>query len=133
MTACDPQRPLKNSAEHDAFRKKLTVKPDHKFEILVNGARWKMERPILDTCEIDKRVVVIFDYMSYPKSGQAKNMVAFDMEQKELWTAEHPTTQTNDAYVKFTGGDPLRAWNFACYHCTLDPATGKLLAAEFTK
>ena len=92
-----------------------------------------MERPILDSCEIHGRVIVIFDYMSYPKSKQANNMVAFDSDQNELWIAEHPTTQTNDAYVKFTKGDRLQAWNFACYLCEIDPATGKLLSAEFTK
>ena len=101
--------------------------------IFVNGVRWDLGRPVLDSCQIGHRVIVIFDPMSYPRNKQAKNMVAFDLDQNEVWTAAHPTNQTSDAYLKFTKCDPLQAWNFACYLCTIDPVNGQLLGAIFTK
>ena len=101
--------------------------------ILVNGEYWDLSRPILDACQIGNRVFVIFDYMSCPRRTQAKNMVAFDLQRNELWTAEHPTDQATDTYVNFISEEPLRACNFAGFDCKIDPATGRLLHAEFTK
>ena len=51
----------------------------------------------------------------------------------KLWTAEHPGTGAADAYVEFMSEDPLIIWNFACFRCTIDPVSGKLLEAQFTK
>ncbi len=101
--------------------------------ILVNGEHWDLGRPVLDACQIGERVIVIFDYMSYPRPMQAKNLVAYDLQRNELWTGEHPTDQPTDTYVRFVSEEPLRAYNFACFECRIDPATGRLLHAEFTK
>ena len=106
---------------------------DRNHTIPLNGDRWDFERPVLDSCQIEHSMIVIFDYMSYPRNKQSKNMIAFDLNQNELWTAAHPTNQTNDTYVKFIASDPLQALNFASFVCTLDPKTGQLLSADFTK
>ena len=76
---------------------------------------------------------VVFDYMSFPKLQQAKNLMAYDLSQKLLWVAEHPTTDITDTYVEITQEAPLKAWNFACFVCDIDIETGKLLHAKFTK
>jgi hypothetical protein len=101
--------------------------------ISVNGEYWDFGRHILDACQIGDKVIVIFDYMSYSRRTQAKNMMAFDLQKKELWTAEHPTDKQTDTYIKFLSEEPLRACNFASFDCRIDPATGRLLHAEFTK
>jgi len=92
-----------------------------------------MPHPILDARQIGDRIVVIFDYMDYPKWRQAQNLEAFDLTGKKLWTAEHPTNETADCYVNFMGDDPLTLGNFAGYKCVIDESTGKLLKSEFTK
>lgn len=92
-----------------------------------------MPHPILDARQIDDRVVVIFDYMDFPRWRQAHNLMAFDLSGRELWTAEHPTNQTNDCYVNFLKDKPLTVGNFASYVCVIDATTGKLLDSNFTK
>ena len=99
----------------------------------VAGETWSVDYPISDACLIDDVVVVIHDYMSGPPRSQFRNAEGFDVVGRKLWTAEHPTNETVDAYVKFIDWDPLVLWNFACFRCTIDPSTGKLLKAVFTK
>lgn len=38
----------------------------------------------MDACQIDDRVIVNFDSMSYPRFSQARNMVAFGFQKQEL-------------------------------------------------
>ncbi|MBI5684029.1 MAG: hypothetical protein HZC54_03015 [Verrucomicrobia bacterium] len=101
--------------------------------ILIDGEYWDFERPILDARRIGDRIVVVFDYMAFPRNAQARNLMAFDLQKKHLWTAEHPTNQTSDTYVKIVSEEPLRACNFASFDCHIDLETGRLLHAEFTK
>lgn len=101
--------------------------------ILVDGEYWDFERPILDAHRIGDKIIVVFDYMSFPRHAQARNLMAFDLHKTHLWTAEHPTSQTSDTYVNIISEQPLRACNFASFDCQIDLETGKLLAAEFTK
>jgi len=100
---------------------------------MVGKARWDLSCPVLDAHQIGDRVVVVFDYASFPKGHQAKNLVAYDLNRNLLWVAEHPTTDDTDTYVKITQETPLKAWNFACFVCEIDIETGKLVRAQFTK
>lgn len=92
-----------------------------------------LKHPILDVRQFSDRIVVIFDYMDFPKWRQARNLRAFNLQGKELWIAEHPTNETADCYVNFMKDDPLTVGNFAGYRCIIDTSTGKLLESVFTK
>jgi len=101
--------------------------------ILVNGEHWDFDKKILDACQINERIIVIFDYMSYPKNPPARNMMAFDLDKNEIWTAENPTNKSVDAYYKIGSENPLVAYNVASYECTIDVSTGRLIKADFYK
>ena len=99
----------------------------------IGNKKFDMPYPILDARLIDDQVGVIFNYMDFPKWRQAQNLKAFDLSGQELWTAEHPTNQTNDCYVNFIKDSPLTVGNFAGYKCVIDESTGKLLESNFMK
>jgi hypothetical protein len=101
--------------------------------IRVDSSEWVVDYPILDARLVGDIVVIVYDYMAGPRHRQFCNAQAFDLAGALLWTAEHPTNATVDAYVNIVEAVPLILWNFACFRCTLDPRTGKLLNAEFTK
>jgi hypothetical protein len=101
--------------------------------VTVGGQSWTVPYPVADVRAIGDRIVVIYEYMSGPKNSAFRNVEAFDCVGKRLWTAENPGTSAADAYVEFMSEVPLIIWNFACFRCTIDPATGKLLEAQFTK
>ena len=95
--------------------------------------KWDVEYPIHDARLIEETVVIIYEYMSGPGHRQFRNLEAFDLQGKKLWTAEHPSNMTADVYVDFQKEKPLTLWNFGCYICEIDLANGKLLKAQFTK
>lgn len=99
----------------------------------VAGQIWTTEYPIADACLIDDVVVVVYDYMAGPRHSQFRNAEGFDIAGRKLWTAEHPTNETADAYVEIMEVHPLVLWSFACFRCTIDPTNGKLLESLFTK
>jgi hypothetical protein len=102
--------------------------------VTVGGRTWAVPYPIRDARRIGGRIVVIYDYLAGPRHATFRNVEAFDDAGAKLWTAEHPSRcDPADAYVEFMSEVPLVVWNFACFRCTLDPATGKLLRADFTK
>ena len=94
---------------------------------------WRFTKLVLQARRIDDRVIVIFDYMAYPNGQPAKNLVAYDLDQNELWTAENPTNMPTDAFVNFCPGDSLRVANFAGCICTVDPTDGSVIDTIFTK
>jgi hypothetical protein len=100
--------------------------------VFVEPRWWRFSKHVLQARRIGDRVLVIFDYMSYPNGRPAPNLVAFDLHQKELWTAENSGGGA-DAYVNFISESPLKVGNFSCCVCTLDETTGKLAKKEFTK
>lgn len=103
------------------------------YSVMVGGKWWKFTAKISQAILLNDRVLIIFDYMEYPQGCSARNLVAYDKNQNELWVAENPSSSPVDAYVNFVSSKPLKVWNFACYICTLDPQTGKLLDSQFTK
>ena len=92
-----------------------------------------MPHPILDTRQIGDRILVIYDYMDFPRWRQAHSLVAYDIDGNELWTAEHPTRETSDCYVNFMSDEPLWIGNFAGFKCQIDLVNGKLIEKIFTK
>ncbi|MFN7731979.1 MAG: hypothetical protein ACK5OB_08750 [Pirellula sp.] len=100
----------------------------------LNDVEYTLDLPIIDAATDGERVFVVFDYMAFPKSQPAANLVALDVNSKLLWTVtgqpiDHPTA----AYTKITRIDPLTVGNFAGFSCVIDCACGKLLESEFTK
>jgi hypothetical protein len=101
--------------------------------VSVGDSQWDLGRPVLDAHQVRDRIVIVFDYMSFPRHQQAKNLMAYDLNRNLLWVAEHPTKEIADTYVNIFEETPLKASNFAGYLCEIDIETGKLLNAEFTK
>lgn len=102
-------------------------------EVRVNGRSWRVPYPIRDIRRVGEMVALIYEYTAGPRHRQFQNLEGFDLAGRRLWTAEHATSETTDVYVNFLERGPLSAWSFACYVCVLDPRTGRLLSAEFTK
>ena len=106
----------------------------HDKTIVIDAKTWKMEHPISEAILLNNIVVVIYEPIAQEeKFRQFQNMVAFDLAGQKIWTAEHPTNTTNDCYINFVKTKPLTVWNFACYLCEIDPATGRIIKAQFTK
>jgi hypothetical protein len=106
----------------------------HSKKIIVNGHQWDTKHTVLDAVEFGDIIVVIYDYMEFPKHGVAKNLYGYSHEGHNIWIAENPTTQTNDGYVNFLKGKKgLWVGNFAGYSCQINPKTGRLIEAIFTK
>ena len=103
----------------------------HKVE--VDGELWDFDRHVLDARRIKDRIVVVFDYMSFPRGEQAKNLQAFSLKRELLWTAEHPSKERTDTYVSITTEEPLVVSNFASLQCEIDVESGKLKRSVFTK
>ena len=102
-------------------------------EVTVAGRTWRVPYPVAQAVLAGERVLVLYDYMAGPHHRQFQNLEAFTLDGLRLWTAEHPTSTTEDAYVTITSVSPLRATSYASYDCLLDVATGRLLESAFTK
>ena len=101
--------------------------------VSVAGHTWQAPWPVKQAAVIDGRVILIYDYMAGPRHRQFRNLEAFSFSGERLWTAEHPTSETVDAYVEFMSTSPLVVWDFACYRCIIDPSSGRLIESQFTK
>ena len=100
----------------------------------IDGISIRLDYNIAETRIVDDLAIVIlkFDELA-PKHRQFQNCIAYDKDGKQIWIAEHPTSQSADSYVNFMDGNDNRLWNFGCFVCSLDFKTGKLLDAQFTK
>ena len=101
--------------------------------IRVAGRMWSVDYDIHDCRLVDYHVVVLYDNMGGPRHRQFRNLEAFDLEGRKLWTAEHATSETADVYVSFMPGPPLTVLSFACFVCKIDPVTGRIIHKTFTK
>jgi hypothetical protein len=102
-------------------------------EVIVAGRTWRVPYPVAQAVLVGERVVVLYDYKAGPRHKQFQNLEAFTFDGVRLWTAEHPTSTTADAYVRITSVSPLRVSSFASFDCTLDVESGRLLEAAFKK
>src|SRR5262245_38489414 len=102
-------------------------------EVTVAGRTWRVPHPVAQAVLAGDRVLVLYDYMAGPRHRQFQNLEAFNLDGVRLWTAEHPTSTTADAYVTIKCVSPLRVSSFAGYDCKLDVESGRLLESTFTK
>ena len=101
-------------------------------DLIISGKRYKMDYPIDDIVEYDDRIVILFVYSSYEGIGQFKNLLAVDRDGNEIWRADHPTTDSSSAYVKINNTNPLLAWNFTGYKCSINLENGRIVDVVFT-
>ena len=105
--------------------------------IQIGERYWEVEYPIGDAVLLDDKIIVLYDTGSAEAQlinfRQFRNLVAYDLNGKKLWTAEHPTNETAGAYIEFLSSNPLKVWNFVGFICEINPMNGKLIKSEFTK
>lgn len=77
--------------------------------------------------------IVLYPYMS-GQQRNFENLVRCRGDGSVVWRAELPETSMLDAYVSVQlGNDGLIANSWSCYFVVLDPDTGRILSARFTK
>lgn len=101
--------------------------------VSVGGRAWQAPWAVKQAVVIDGMAILLYDYMAGPKHYQFRNLEAFTVSGERLWTAEHPGTDTVDVYVEIMSTNPFVVWNFACFRCTIDLSTGRLIDAQFAK
>lgn len=88
---------------------------------------------VIEAREIDERIVVIYDYMEFPKNKPARNMFAYNKVGKKLWRAQDIGMGATDAYTNILSESPLNVGNFSGFNVSIDLVTGKVIGREFTK
>jgi hypothetical protein len=85
----------------------------------------------------DNYVLLILDYMSFPKEYPAANLEAYTKDGKKIWVASNIGLGRTDAYVNFCGhgvaANTIIVGNFAGFQCLINVLDGKLLKTYFTK
>lgn len=108
----------------------------------IEGKVIELDYAVRDRFELDGRIIVLLDpddYLGdpgYPKERRRgddalRNLRAYSASGELLWEAEFP--EPADYYYKIVSRDPLVALSFSSYRCRLDPATGRIVEAEFVK
>ena len=98
----------------------------------INGIEVVLPYPIIDAFVSLGIVVVLLDPDSnMGKSGQYRNLIAYDTSGQKMWEAELPTSKPSDVYWKIAKKEPLIAYSFSSYECEIDVTTGKILRSEF--
>ena len=101
--------------------------------IVFSRGRIKAAYPVFEAREIGERVLVLYDYMAFPRGEPSRNLFAYDLTGKQLWRAEDIGQGATDGYTNIISEVPLIVGNFACFNCTIDISTGKVLEKKFTK
>lgn len=98
-----------------------------------SGDFFLLDHPVVDARRIGDRIIVLFDYMTFPEDKSARNLFAYTLEGNKLWCADDIGCGPVDAYVNFISESPLIVGNFAGYECSVDISCGKILSSRFTK
>ena len=94
---------------------------------------FKTTKPVLEWRRIGDKILVIYDYMDFPKNAPARNLFAYTESGELLWQGEAFSTLSTDASVSIISEIPLVVSNFAGYAVTYDIETGRVVDARFTK
>ena len=89
--------------------------------------------PVVDACELAEVIVVLYDYMAFPRELPARNLFAYRPNGTLLWRAADIGHGPVDAYTNIISEKPLVVGNFAGYECTVDVRTGQVRSTRFTK
>ena len=94
----------------------------------------RAEYPVLEIREIGELVVVVYDYMAFPRGQPARNLFAYSTTSGQLaWRADDIGMGATDAYTNILSEQPLVVGNFAGYNCTIDLRSGRVVTKAFTK
>lgn len=89
---------------------------------------------VLDAREIGDVIVVVYDYMAFPRNEPSRNLFAYSRATgEELWRADDIGAGATDGYTGVISESPLVVGNFACFDCHIDIQTGKVVSKAFTK
>ena len=110
--------------------------------VIVGSVELDTGYPAREAFGLEDRVIVLLDpdgYLKdpdYPKERRRgkdalRNLRAYSTSGELLWEAEFP--EPVDYYYKIVSRSPLVALSFSSYRCRIDPATGKIIEAEFLK
>lgn len=97
-----------------------------------DGREISLDYPVYDARLVGEMLLVLFRPDSR-KGGQFRNLVAFDLAGRELWTAELPTSSGVDAYYEIISDRPIIADSYCSYRCTIDERSGRITKKEFYK
>jgi hypothetical protein len=102
-------------------------------KIEFKGGSIKAVYSVLEAREINKIILVIYDYMEFPKNEPARNLFAYDRLGNELWRAEDIGAGATDAYTGFLSEIPLKVGNFAGFSVSINLEFGSVTHKLFTK
>lgn len=114
----------------------------HNGTVIVGSVELDTGYPAMEAFGLEDRVIVLLDpdaYLKdpdYPKERRRgkdalRNLRAYSRSGELLWEAEFP--EEADYYYKIVSRLPLVALSFSSYRCRIDPATGRIIEAEFLK
>jgi hypothetical protein len=103
--------------------------------LIVGERSWKVDYSIHQAIALKNKVIVLYDPDCEldKKFGQFPNLVAFNFEGKKLWTAELPTTQSQESYYQVNWQNGLKAETWTSYSCRIDEETGRIISKVFYK
>jgi len=110
--------------------------------VTVAATSLALDYGVRDAFDLDGRVIVLIDpdaYLHDPEHEQARrrgdnpirNLRAYAADGELLWEAEFP--EAVDYYYRIVSRQPLVVLSFSSYRCRIDPETGRITEAEFTK
>jgi hypothetical protein len=89
--------------------------------------------PVLEAREIAGLVVVLYDYMAFPRGEPSRNLFAYNLDGTLHWRAEDIGQGRVDGYTNIMSEQPLVVGNFSSFTCTIDLRSGRVLSKVFTK
>ncbi|MEX3772917.1 hypothetical protein [Pseudomonas sp. MYb118] len=90
--------------------------------------------PVLEAHEISGIVVVIYDYMVFPKDAPARNLFGYSVTTGEqLWRVADVALGGTGAYTQLISEEPLVVGNFSGFDCRVDVRTGSVISKIFRK
>jgi hypothetical protein len=88
-------------------------------QILHSGGALPALHPVLEAREIRSLVVVVYDYMAFPRGAPSRNLFAYSTKSGKLaWRAEDIGQGATDGYTSIISEQPLVVGNFAGFNCT---------------
>ena len=108
-----------------------------KFEgslLIIDQKTVSMPNEIREAFALGDKVIVLLDPdADLGRSGQYRNLLAFDSAGTVIWQAELPTERDSDVFTRIVSRAPLVADSFSSFECEIDPENGRLASTRFFK
>ena len=100
----------------------------------INGKEVALPYHIVEAFILKGIIVVFLDPdANMGKSGQYRNLIAYDPSGQKMWEAQLPTSKPSDVYWKLAKKEPLIVYSYSSYECEIDLINGRILRSEFYK